>query len=109
MARARTIATATAGPSTALLTKCVSNFALAESRTGGSKNNGKSWLGQFVHSHLRRMKPRRRWAPRLFGWFRKTTTVAATLVRLRTVRFEMMPSAWAKEEARHFRFYFAYQ
>jgi len=39
-----------------------------------SKNNGngKSWLGKFVHSHLRRIKPRRRWGTQACcGWVSK--------------------------------------
>jgi hypothetical protein len=28
---------------------------------GNGKNNGKSWPGEGIHSHLRRIKPRRRW------------------------------------------------
>jgi hypothetical protein len=28
---------------------------------GNGKSNGKSWPGEGIHSHLRRIKPRRRW------------------------------------------------
>ena len=41
---------------------------------GNDKNNGngKSWLGKFVHSHLRRIKPRRRWGTQACcGWVSK--------------------------------------
>src|SRR6266851_5044155 len=36
-------------------------------RTSNCKN--KSWLGDGIHSHLRRIKPRRRWGTQAyFGW-----------------------------------------
>src|SRR5260370_23332650 len=36
------------------------------------KGKSNSWLGDGIRSHLRRIKPRRRWGTQtVFGWFRK--------------------------------------
>jgi hypothetical protein len=78
-------------------------------RKNKNNSNGKSWLGEFLHSHLRRIKPRRRWGTQALWLLAKTPATAATLVRLRAARLTMMPSAWGEEETRRFRFYFAYQ